>query len=195
MTGTEEIWAALRRASEFLCVGDLASGQAVLDAVNVSCPTGKFARARGRERVRGGLYDESGALYDIPEWVVTDPRDIVEDTEDKIGIDGADESDDARENDDVVRKREEKGKGRAIDLGEETRAKVRFSDGKADLELVFGAKQNAGVLVRKVLEQRGERVTLLHLGKKIDEKQTLEAQGWRPGTILNGFLHPKEDVS
>lgn len=183
----------MRQACELLRLGDLAGAQAILDALNMSCPSGRVSRGRGRDRGNGGVYDERGELYDIPNWVVVDPRDIVEDNDDKIGIDGPDDSDDALDGDeDAARKREEKGKGRAVDLGEETKVKVRFSDGTADLEISFGAKQNAGVVVKKVLEQRGERVTLMHLGKKIDEKQTLEAQGWHTGNVLNAFLHLTE---
>lgn len=174
---------------------DLAGAQAIMDAVKINCPSGKFARGRGRDRGNGGVFDERGVLYDIPNWVVADPRDIVEDNEneDKIGIDGADDSDEAADaEEEAARIREEKGKGRAIDIGEETRVKVRFSDGTGDLEIPFGAKQNAGVIVKKILEQRGDKVLLMHRGKKIDERQTLEAQGWQAGVVLNAFLHMRE---
>ncbi|CZT24556.1 uncharacterized protein RCC_10281 [Ramularia collo-cygni] len=194
VNGSVEIWGGMRQASELLCQGDLAGAQAILDALNMNCPSGKFARGRGRDRNNGGVFDERGALYDIPNWVVSDPLDIVEDAEDKIGI--ADDSDDAlNEDEDAARKREEKGKGRVIDLGEEMKVKVRLSDGTGDQEITFGAKQKAGVIVKKVLEQHGQSVRLLHLGKTIDEKQTLEAQGWQPGTVLNAFMHLQGEPS
>lgn len=178
----------MKETCALLRIADIEGAQAILDAANINCPSGKVSRGRGRDR-RGGVYDERGEIYEIPNWVLTDPQDIIEDAEDKAGMDGADDSDDAQEDEETARRREEKGKGRATDLGQETKVKVRFSDGSPDMEVSFGAKQNAGVIATKVWEERAQKVKLMLLGKKIDEKQTLEAQGWKTGTVLNGFLN------
>lgn len=50
VTGSPEIWTALRRVSEMLRAGDVGNAQAIMDAANVSCPTGRFARPRGKDR-------------------------------------------------------------------------------------------------------------------------------------------------
>ena len=41
----------------------------MLDAAGCTCPTGELAR---------GVYDERGRLYEVPDWVVGDPKDLVE---------------------------------------------------------------------------------------------------------------------
>ena len=53
--------------------GDLADAQGILDALSVTLPTGKLEE---------GAYDENGNLYKIPEAVLSDPIDVIEDTAD-----------------------------------------------------------------------------------------------------------------
>lgn len=190
VSGDKEIWVALRRTCELLRDGDLEGAQAIMDAANITCPSGRVSRARGRDR-RGGVYDEKGALYDIPNWVLTDPLDIVADPvpevqEDKIAA--VEDSDDAQEDEEAAQRRVDKGKGREVDIGEPRQVKVRLSNGAGDFEVGFGSKQTAGTIVQKIFDKRNQKVRLMYLGKELDEKQTLEAQKWEVGKVLNGFL-------
>lgn len=69
VTGAPEIWAAVRTVIELVRDGDLNTAQGVLDAAGCTCPTGEIAR---------GVYDERGRLYEVPDWVVGDPGDLME---------------------------------------------------------------------------------------------------------------------
>lgn len=73
VTGRKEVWHGLKQAIECLREGDLADAQGILDAMSVTLPTGKLDE---------GAYDENGNLYKIPEAVISDPTDIVEDMND-----------------------------------------------------------------------------------------------------------------
>ena len=53
---------------------DLTTAQGVLDAAGCTCPTGEVAK---------GVYDERGRLYEVPDWVVGDPGDLVAEEEDE----------------------------------------------------------------------------------------------------------------
>ncbi|SMR45521.1 unnamed protein product [Zymoseptoria tritici ST99CH_3D1] len=183
VTGRPEVWSALRLICEELRRGDVAQAQAMMSAAGVTCPSGRFARSRGRNP-RGGVYDERGALYDVHEWVVVDPGDLVEDTTEMAG-EGKNLEDEDEEEEDG---REEKGKGRAESVGEEVLVRVRLSDGSPDLEVLVGEKQTAGVIVRRVREKMGRGVRLLYLGKPVEENKTLGECGWRSGQMLNAFL-------
>lgn len=50
--------------------GDIASAQSVVDAAGITVPTGD---------VCDGCYDEGGALYKLPEYVVADPSNMAPD--------------------------------------------------------------------------------------------------------------------
>jgi hypothetical protein len=118
--------------------------------------------------------------------VVTDPQDIREDGDDKIAAadDGAEESDEDAE---AAQRRDAKGKGRAVDLGEEVTVKIRIHD-VGDFNVFVGSKQTAGTVTRKVFEQHGKTVQLIWRGKKVDDKLTLEAQGWQTGDTVLAYL-------
>lgn len=180
------IWSSLRLVCEFLRQDDVAGAQAVMDAAHISCPYGVVARSRGKERQRTGVYDEQGKLYELPLWLVADPQDIIEDADEK-DIDGT-ASDGAESLVEQVHK-EEKGKGRAEDVGEELSVKVRLSSSVKDVEVAFGAKQNVAIIAKKVQESvKVSRCRLLYLGKPLDANKTLVEQGWQQGRVLNAFV-------
>jgi hypothetical protein len=137
--------------------GDLATAQTIIDAAGVTVPTGDICE---------GCYDENGALYRIPECVVSDPEDVVdlpipEETkyqmtaEESLGDDEVSSSKlaiDADSDEELVtkleRRREEKGKRNERDLVKVT---VRLSDrGGPDLVVSIGKEQTAGSLARKL---------------------------------------------
>lgn len=165
-----------------------------MDALNVTCPSGRVASGRGQDRVKGALYDERGERYDIPAWVLTDPADVVEDAVEKDVEAGAsiisDDDEEQEDPDARQRRRDEKGKGRQQDLGEIIKVRCRLSDRGSDVVVSgIGTKQRVSVIIRRIQEQIGtKRVRLVYLGKPLDENKTLHEQGWSLGNVLNAYV-------
>jgi hypothetical protein len=173
--------------------GDVGEAQGILDAMGMTCPTGRVARGRGKSREKGGVYDERGVLYDIPPWVLTDPEDVIED-------DGKEEMEEEEDDgSDVVaavgRRKEAKGKGRAEDIGEIVKVRARLSDRGTDVVVSAGVKQRIADLVRAIRDQSGcKRVRLMYLGKTLDERSTLEESGWKQGHVINAMVFEGEEI-
>ncbi|KAI7372013.1 hypothetical protein BTJ68_10808 [Hortaea werneckii EXF-2000] len=213
VTGRQECWEAVRLVCEMLRQGNVADAQGVLDAANLSVPQGRVAIDKGRHRHRGGVYDERGELYDVPLWVVADPQDVVEDEETaeaEKDFDGtASDSDNAagEEEDDATagqQRREEKGKGRAEDIGELLSVRCRLSNLGSDVVVEVGSKQKVTVLVRNIQQQIGpKRLRLVYLGRTLMEGKSLEELGWQQGHVINAMvfegdediLQPKQAAS
>lgn len=98
VTGSREVWACLRFAAEALQQGDVATAQGLLNAQECTCPDG---------RLWGGVYDDRGILYKVPEWLVVEPDGLAEEgdmqgsrpAEDGIDAAGAVDDDQASEPD------------------------------------------------------------------------------------------------
>jgi hypothetical protein len=206
-----------------------------MDAGCVTCPTGRVAKGRAKpDRERGGIYDDRGRLYEVPEWIVRDPDDIIEDGR-TAGLDGSHDADrifgaadedngeDEDEDDYDVKERNggaapgehiqadgdnpvdsgklralpkplpqgEKGKNRALDLGEMQRVRVRLSTGANDVEVNLGTMQRVAVLHR-LLRARvigaEEQVRIFYLGRVLDPSKTLAEQGWKTGDVLSALV-------
>lgn len=196
VTGRREVWDALRLACDVIRHGDLAEAQGILDAINVTCPHGRVASGRGSKREKGGLYDEYGALYEIPPWVLADPADVIEDEEKDLA--GEDDEDDKHHNPTVATAlpRNEKGKGRAEDIGELVSLRARLSDQATDVTVEIGTKQRLSVAITALEKRIGprKRVRLAYLGKVIDENSTLEKTGWATGHVVNALVFD-EDIA
>lgn len=181
MTGSTEIWNALRLVCECLRRGDTTQAQGIIDAVGLNVPDGKVAvgsepRSRGRAKRTGGVFDERGVGYDIPGWVVSDPEDVVEN--------------DGLEKEDLGG---EKGKGRAEDVGELVSVKVRLSDRSTDVTLKIGMRQTAGAICSGVQEKIGMRkMRLLYLGRVWSETKTLEELGYKEGDVVSAFIFDEQ---
>ena len=192
VSGHDEVWKALRLVCEMLRKDDLPEAQGILDAMNITCPNGRVARGRGRNREKGGLYDERGELYDIPAWIITDPEDIVEDEgtekDPAVAAEGGD-ADDSIDPTATARRRDEKGKGRAEDPGDIVQVRARLSDRGTDVVISAGTKQKVGVIVKEIHSRIGtKRLRLMYLGKTLDERTTLEESPWQPGHVLNAMV-------
>lgn len=166
VTGRQEVWAALSTAITLIRAGDLSTAQSIVDAAGVTVPTGDFCE---------GCYDEQGALYRLPQCIVSDPENMVQDasstgdqSRDDIGQDDDtealsdgklatdDASGDELISEDLERRRDEKGKTSERDL---ISVQVRLSDrGGPDLVLLIGKSQSVGFLARKI-HQEGEVCT------------------------------------
>ncbi|TPX24249.1 hypothetical protein DIZ76_013594 [Coccidioides immitis] len=194
VTGRPEVWAALKLAISLMRSGDLPTAQSIIDAAGVTVPTGDLC---------DGCYDENGALYRLPQVIVSDPSNIVdarggeedmrsgeaddEVTNTKLAMDI--DSDDELE-EDIEDKREEKGKRNERDM---IKVCARLSDrGGPDLTIEIGKDQSVGVLVRKIQSGAAltgqHRLRIAYLGKILKENETLLSQGWKEGHLVNALV-------
>lgn len=155
VTGRQEVWGALSAAISFMQADDLATAQSMVDAAGITVPTGDVCE---------GCYDEQGVLYRLPQCIVSDPENMVENdassdypenddldpmSDDKLGTDEA--SGDELVSEDSGRRKDEKGKTSERDL---IKVQIRLSDrGGPDLVLPVGKNQSVGYIARKVHEE------------------------------------------
>ena len=174
MAGRQEVWQTIRTALEVVWAGGdatdsdggWATAQAILGAASITVPDGKIHR---------GLFDQQGAKYDVPKFVVCDPTNLVfqdplvEDDGSKNERGGKSEegvSDDEDE-DAVLQRREEKGKAPEV---EQIQLRARRSDGGSrDLVISAGRQDTVKQVSRSLTEissfftlSRAEEYTPLH---------------------------------
>lgn len=173
VTGRPEIWGALRTALEVLWAGGegldgdgtggLATAQSILDAAEITLPTGDVAH---------GAYDSFGNYYAFHEWVVSDPTNLVEEEDEEheeedgeggAGVDGEDaktvpafEVGEAEEEgeDDVLRRREEKGKA-VVNVKDLVTVYARLSENGRDIKVSVSKSESVRSVARKVHEESG----------------------------------------
>lgn len=140
VTGHPEIWATLKTVVDMMQDGDVPTAQSIIDAAAITLPTGDL---------KNGAYDEAGNLYQLPEHIVSDPTNIILDQpRDEIKGEG---SIDASDDEEMERKREEKGKSVVKDM---VKVRARLSDrGGPDVVVAIGMEQSVRVLARKVGEE------------------------------------------
>lgn len=179
VSGHSEIWQTLKAALEVLWEADiahqptptsldgteteadsdehnpavaLATAQSILDAADITLPTGNLA---------DGVYDALGNYYQLPAQVVSDPVNIV--SGDGVGDDNTKDdlpvAEDTSGNvdpglHDTQRRREDKGKG-VIDARTQVLAVVRLSETSRDLKLHVGKDENVRCIIRRILEETG----------------------------------------
>ena len=205
--------------------GDLATAQTILDAAGVVLPTGDLAN---------GAYDEVGNFYQLPEYCVADPINLVVSTtitddnhqqEASVAAGKDEDGDEALEgyhnlsdtdsqtSSQRRRRREEKGKGKAPDAATKITVRARLSDrGGPDLRVEMGRHQPVRVLIRRIqdelelgtipttttlsgkgkenMESRRRPVRIAYLGKILRENESLVAQGWKEGHVVNALVFP-----
>ncbi|KAF2234571.1 hypothetical protein EV356DRAFT_145990 [Viridothelium virens] len=156
----------------------LADAQGILDAAGLTCPSG---------RMRDGVYDAQGNRYVIPNWVVRDPEDVVDDEEGEEG----------EEKEEVVRV--EKGKGRMVEeeqVGDKiVTVKIRRSDPETNYKVRLGKGQSVGTLIQHFREEAqlpaDVNIRIFFLGKQMSETKSLAAQTegrWRDGDVVIAFV-------
>lgn len=164
--------------------GDIAGAQTIVDAADLTCPRGRIAKGRGRDRVKGGLYDVTGKLYDIPAWVLKDPEDIIDDPE--KGSPEESEEDSDREGAAAATNRDEKGKGNA---GEVVEIKARLSSTGRTISVHLGVRSKVSVVITNMQEQIGnKRLRLYYFGKELPSNSSLDQTRWKPGQVINAFV-------
>ena len=190
----------------------MSTAQSIVDAAGITVPTGDL---------KNGAYDEAGNLYQLPEYVISDPENIIVDREDIVKGEGEGESKDITDDDEeeMERKREEKGK-QVLKSGDVVKVRCRLSDrGGPDVLVYVGKDQSVRVLVRRVVEEanvsfslclwrwrwgreRGRerdrerganerqigKVKIAYMGKILKDSETLQAQGWREGHVVNALV-------
>ena len=140
VTGHTEIWDTLKIVVGLVQDGDIPTAQSILDAAAITLPTGDL---------KNGAYDEAGNFYQFPEHIVSDPTNIIldqtgDDVKGEASVDTADDEE-------LERKREEKGKSVVKDV---VNVKARLSDrGGPDVVVSIGKEQTVRTLVRRIGEE------------------------------------------
>jgi hypothetical protein len=164
VTGRQETWSAIRMAVDAMA-DDLETAQTILDAAGITLPTGDLVE---------GAYDELGNYYTVPEQCLSDPLNIAatpDHTMSSLKI--ADEEDDGEDNldteeDEVERRREEKGK-RVVHAVEMYTVKARLSDrGGPDVQIGLGKDQSVRALARKIQDEAGVSLYFLATGGRVN---------------------------
>lgn len=182
VTGRPEIWSAIKEVSELIRQGNLTDAQGILDAAGITLPTG---------RLEEGAYDERGVLYRIPENIVSDPKNVVEDDEVPDTPIGKKFEAGAI----TVPASEEEVSDKGKDVIEENAMKIRcrLSDrGGPDTIVLLAPTQPVSVLLRRVRTEAtiasSSKVRIAYFGRILDESQTLEEQGWQQGHVVQGLV-------
>ncbi|KAI1774850.1 hypothetical protein F4818DRAFT_451857 [Hypoxylon cercidicola] len=210
VTGRPEVWQVLKAALEVLWeadlsrasggelsdddgTGGLATAQSILKAAEVTLPTGDLSN---------GVYDSLGNYYALPEWIVSDPINVAEEGSTKRSKGGASrkggddltgEEDAAEEldEDETIRRREEKGKGVA-DIRDMVKVRARLSENLPDVIVSVSSEESVRSFARKIAEESGlpstKRVRVAYMGKILKENSSLQNQGWKKGHVVNALV-------
>ncbi|PQE11277.1 ubiquitin domain-containing protein [Rutstroemia sp. NJR-2017a BVV2] len=157
VSGRAEIWQAINSALSVMWKGGdegdedggVGTAQTILDAVGVTIPQGDLAT--------GGCYDSFGEHYSLPEWVVSDPANILDEEDEGAGkVD--DEGEESEELDEeALRRREAKGKAKVKEMVD---VRARFQDGiHGDLIFSTGKDDSLKSLIRKITHKLEVRST------------------------------------
>lgn len=217
MTGRPEIWGALQNVCELVRGGDVATGQGILDAAGITLPTGNLpdgcydevgnlyrlpelvvsdpvniksddggggegeeARVDG-SRNSNNIDGETMIGVSEPKMAVMREQKLVDGEEGEVETDDKDMLD---------RRQEDKGKGSERDA---VKVRCRLSDrGGPDVVIALGKTQHVATLVRRVQVEGNVspalHIRLAYLGKILNEKDTLDAQGWKEGHVINAMV-------
>ena len=213
--GKEHIWQAIRSALEVLWEGGdamdqdggLATADTLLRSAGVILPKGDMCR---------GVYDESGYKYVIPREVISDPENILTEAEAAAptaqGVQEINseehncteernsnaEGDVSEEGDnpsaeEILRRKEEKGKGRAIDM---VQVRARRNDSQYDIVVQSDRTENVAILKQRFTKaaelQPPSYIRLFFNGSELDDGKPLQEQGrpvpWEQGVIITAMI-------
>ncbi|KAI0489930.1 ubiquitin domain-containing protein [Xylaria cf. heliscus] len=209
VTGRPEVWQVIRTALEAMWesdvrraagvelvdddgTGGLATAQGILRAAEVTLPTGDLSN---------GVYDSLGNYYSLPEWIVSDPTNVAEDSrvrresvdrdgkvdDDLTGEDTTEEVDE----DEALRRREEKGKA-VVDIKNLVKVRARLSENYPDVVIGIDADESVRSLSRKIAEESGlpstRLVRVAYMGKILKENMSLQSQGWQKDHVVNALV-------
>lgn len=201
VAGRPEIWQTIRTVVDVLQessspeAGDedsngLATAQSILSAAEISLPTGDLA---------DGVYDSFGNYYQLPQWVISDPTNLVSNERHGIAETSADGDDRRRredtENDSIItdteRRQYDKGKG-ALNARDEITLRARLSETGRDFDVTVSKSDSVGSVARKLAKETllspEKKIRLAYMGKMLAENQSLGAQGWQIGHVVNALV-------
>jgi hypothetical protein len=159
--GLVETWNSLRVAVELSHQNDLSTAQAVLDSAGITIPTGDLGQ---------GCYDELGHRFVIPDFVLSEPSNIVDDVEAKP----RDSSSTA------IMKHEMEGVESVDEAETSYTVKVRMSSTAKDIGVNFSGAENVVDVKKRLMQQAGLTgdVKLFLFGKPLTDDTPLLKQGW-----------------
>ncbi|OAQ97613.1 hypothetical protein LLEC1_04232 [Akanthomyces lecanii] len=192
VTALPEIWQTLHNVLQILWepptqeTNDdgqtaLQTAQTMLRAAEISLPTGNLVN---------GAYDSFGNFYALPEWVVSDPQNIVEreHCKDSLGS-GDDETQGDGENGEMSK--EEKGKDVVVD-SKQIQVRARLSETGNDVTVSVPKTDMVRSVIKKMATEAelssSKKIRLAYMGKMLKENATLESQGWQDGHIVNALV-------
>lgn len=138
------LWSTSKADEPAQVAENLATAQTILDAAEISLPTGNLAN---------GAYDALGNYYHFPEWIVSDPKNILaqeedQDEEEDTATSGNDLERDTNEDDN-----DKPGKGKALrGPAEEIKIMARLSESGKDITVTV----NRTDYVRSIVSKIGE---------------------------------------
>lgn len=124
--------------------GGLATAQMILDAAGITLPSGDLV---------GGAYDPFGNHYSLPEPIVSDPTNMAatpptNDNDDKTG----DEGSEAPDEEEIIRRREEKGKG-VLNEADLTQIRAKLSDRDSlPLTITISRQDSVRLVIQKLFD-------------------------------------------
>ncbi|KAF2131542.1 hypothetical protein P153DRAFT_365124 [Dothidotthia symphoricarpi CBS 119687] len=162
VTGSQEMWSAIRMAAEHLQKGEIQEAQTILDAAGCTCPSGELWRA---------VYDSTGIKYKVPEWLVVLPDGLVEEEEGATGPAGsAIPCAYGMGGDEMQEKTEEQGDTALI--------KIRLSSTQRDVKLRVRKNERVMAIVDQLKQDAqlspSSRIRLVYLGYLYQEHETLD---------------------
>ncbi|KAK3294593.1 uncharacterized protein B0H64DRAFT_190784 [Chaetomium fimeti] len=214
VTGREEIWQTLRAALEVLWAADevarneqhrrasedggpseedpvvaLATAQSIIDAADITLPTGDLYN---------GAYDAFGNYYQLSHQIVADPSNLLrsptstEDLDDaKADLAAGEETEREYGDDEVERRREEKGKA-VVDIRDQITIRARLSDGSRDVSVVVSEQDSVRRIARAIAEkaklQSNKKIRIAYMGKILQDGSPLMTQGWKQGHVINALV-------
>ncbi|KAM5354372.1 hypothetical protein ACJ41O_001021 [Fusarium nematophilum] len=201
VTGRAEIWQTVHAALQVLWdptsqdaqddgSNGLATAQMILSAAEISLPTGNLAN---------GVYDALGNYYQLPEWVVCDPRNVQKDREEgakgdisTAGDDTAADDDLSDDDDDEIEgRKQEKGK-EVIDVREQVSLCARLSENGQDIKVSMGESETVRSVARKIAQEAGlastKKIRIAYMGKILKDNSSLSAQNWQTGHVVNALV-------
>lgn len=169
--GLVETWNSLRVAVELSHQHDLSTAQAVLDSAGITIPTGDLGQ---------GCYDERGHRFVVPEFVLSEPSNIMDD---EVELKPRDSSSTA------VMKHEIEALQSIDEEDESYTVKFRMSTTSKDIGVNFKGNENVVDVKKRLMQQVGLTgdVKLFLFGKPLREDTPLLKQGWNDH-IVQAFV-------
>ena len=198
VTGNPAVWAALKTSTDLMRDGDVATAQEILTAAGITMPSGDLIN---------GAWDRQGNLYRIPPEIIRNPENMAQDSDDSdqrtFTIEPKDSSP-SLEKDfgsgefEKAVSREDKGKGPEMSPSSEVNQKnikvrCRLSDrGGPDFVVSLAPADTVSVLVKQLAAKgdisSDQKIRIAYLGRMLKENNTLEAQGWKKGHVINALV-------